>query len=98
MEAWQAFRDEQLGRFHPLTVEGRQMRRAFENFASLAEVDRQGRVGIPSHLMEHASLTRDVIVTGSGDRIEIWDRDVYRRSMALIEGRVEGVAERVASE
>ncbi len=96
--SWQTFRDVQLGRFDELTVEGRQMRRQFENYASLAELDAQGRVGIPSHLMDHAGLSRDVVVTGSGDRIEIWDRATYRQSMAMIEGRVEGVAERVASE
>jgi MraZ protein len=96
--AWQTFRDDQLGRFDQLTVEGRQMRRQFENNASRAELDAQGRVGIPAHLAAHARLGRDVVVAGSGDRIEIWDRDVYRQSMASIEGRVEGVAERVASE
>ena len=35
--------------------------------------DKQGRIGIPLHLRTYASLTRDVVVIGVMDRIEIWD-------------------------
>lgn len=35
--------------------------------------DKQGRISIPSVLRDYASLTKDVIVIGSMNRIEIWD-------------------------
>ena len=35
--------------------------------------DKQGRVGIPSHLREYAGLERDVVVIGVRDRLEIWN-------------------------
>jgi MraZ protein len=35
--------------------------------------DKQGRINIPSVLRDYASLTKDVMVIGAMNRIEIWD-------------------------
>jgi MraZ protein len=37
------------------------------------EIDRQGRMPIPSHLREFASLQGEVLVHGAIDRVELWD-------------------------
>jgi len=37
-------------------------------------IDRQGRLLIPPLLREYAGLSRDVIILGLPDRIEIWDK------------------------
>ena len=41
--------------------------------ASDDQPDKQGRLTIPPMLREYASLTRDVIVIGVVNRLEIWD-------------------------
>jgi MraZ protein len=41
--------------------------------ASQEVPDKQGRISIPQVLREYASLSKDVIVIGSMNRIEIWD-------------------------
>ncbi|WP_110238685.1 division/cell wall cluster transcriptional repressor MraZ [Nocardioides gilvus] len=41
--------------------------------ASQEVPDKQGRISIPSVLRDYASLTKDVVVIGSMNRIEIWD-------------------------
>ena len=41
--------------------------------ASQEVPDKQGRISIPASLREYASLTKDVVVIGSMNRIEIWD-------------------------
>src|ERR671930_653736 len=48
-------------------------------------------------LDEHAKLGREVVVAGVNDRLEIWDRDAWRRDMAEVEGRAEAVAKRHAT-
>ncbi|GAA1475876.1 division/cell wall cluster transcriptional repressor MraZ [Nocardioides aestuarii] len=41
--------------------------------ASDDQPDKQGRLSIPPMLREYASLTRDVVVIGVVNRLEIWD-------------------------
>jgi len=40
-------------------------------------IDRQGRISIPQLLREDAGLSKDCIVMGQGDYIEIWAKDRY---------------------
>jgi MraZ protein len=37
------------------------------------EMDRQGRMAIPAHLRDFASLQGDVLVHGAIDRVELWN-------------------------
>jgi MraZ protein len=37
------------------------------------EIDRQGRMPIPSHLREFAGLDAEVLVHGAIDRVELWN-------------------------
>jgi transcriptional regulator MraZ len=49
-------------------------------FASAEEVapDKQGRIPIPGPLREYAALSRDVVVIGAMDRVEIWEPSRWR--------------------
>jgi MraZ protein len=53
-------------------------------FASAEEgkPDKQGRISITPPLREYASLTRDVVVIGAMDRVEIWDPARWREYAA----------------
>ncbi|MCD8217680.1 MAG: division/cell wall cluster transcriptional repressor MraZ, partial [Clostridiales bacterium] len=46
--------------------------------ASDCEVDKQGRVLIPSNLREFAGLEKEVVLIGVRNRIEIWNKDRYQ--------------------
>ncbi len=49
-----------------------------------AELDRQGRMVIPALLRRHAELFDDMVVLGSGDRVEIWSREKWQDRAAKI--------------
>ncbi|NTW27739.1 MAG: division/cell wall cluster transcriptional repressor MraZ [Coriobacteriia bacterium] len=51
----------------------RRIRRFFLSGAVEVELDSAGRISLPSVLREYAHLSKDVAVTGNGNRIEIWD-------------------------
>ena len=45
--------------------------------ASECELDKQGRMLIPSNLLKYADISNDLIILGLSDKIEIWSKDVY---------------------
>ena len=48
--------------------------------AATCEVDKQGRILIPSVLREFAGLDKDVILVGVLTKIEIWDKTKYEEA------------------
>jgi MraZ protein len=95
---WDNLVQSRLGMLDPLSKEGRRMQRFFFSGAAESELDKQGRVGLPGALLQHAKLSRDVVVAGVHDHLEIWDRDAWRRELAEVEGSAEHVAERLAAQ
>ena len=50
-------------------------------FSSAAELcpDKQGRILLPPVLRNHAGLDKDVMIIGTGSRVEIWDLDRWNK-------------------
>ncbi len=44
------------------------------------EVDRQGRIVVPSVLRRFAKLGGEVIIIGNDERVEIWDPDIWQQA------------------
>jgi MraZ protein len=86
-----------VGTLDPLSSASRTMQRYVFASAGEAEVDRQGRIVIPTRLLESVGISRDVTVTGVWDHIEIWDRAAWRDRRETVEGSAEDVAERLAN-
>lgn len=60
----------------PLTnKDARQFVRFFLAGAASIEIDKQGRVLIPSILREFAEITKEAVLVGVGSRIEIWSKE-----------------------
>ncbi len=97
-DGWDAFHTEQSSRLDGFSREARQMRRFFFSGAHEAKLDRQGRVALPAGLMEHAELDREIVVTGTGEHLEIWNRDKWAGVVSESQGSMEDVAERFARE
>ncbi len=64
--------------------------------AAELEFDAQGRIRIPQYLREFAGLKKEVVVAGSLNRVEIWDRQIYERYIYKIEKQGEQIAESVS--
>ena len=97
-DAWEGMVGSRLATLNTLSKEGRRMQRFFFSGATETELDKQGRVGLPAALLEHAKLGRDVVVAGVHDHLEIWDRAAWRLELAEVEGSAEHVAERLAAQ
>ncbi len=78
MEEWIAFTDKL--KELPLTKkDARQFSRFFLAGAASCEVDKQGRILIPSVLREFAGLEKDAVLVGVSSRIEIWSRSNWEK-------------------
>jgi MraZ protein len=88
---------ERMSALDELSRESRLVRRHFFSGATHGELDRQGRVMIPAPLLESAGLTKEVVVAGVYDHVEIWDRAAWRAHLEEVEGSAEHVAERLAA-
>jgi MraZ protein len=55
--------------------------RAFTRFlfsgATECEMDKQGRVNIPNHLIQFAKLEKECVIIGVSNRVEIWSEEVW---------------------
>lgn len=58
----------------------RALRRFIYANAVDCELDKQGRIVIPQELREAAHITKDVIIIGNMDSIEMWDKGTYMNS------------------
>ncbi len=71
--------------------------RAFERFfifvASLNEFDKQGRISLTSPLVHYANITKECVIIGVNERLEIWDKDEFEAFMKSNEESLELIAE-----
>lgn len=73
-EDWNAF-EQKLTSLPLINKEARKFARFFLAGAAQVEVDKQGRILLPSNLRDFAGLEKDVVLVGVGSRIEIWSRE-----------------------
>lgn len=59
--------------------EGSVMRRKLLSCADRQMPDKQGRIFITPALRDHALLDKEVVVVGSANRAEIWDKDKWEK-------------------
>lgn len=62
-------------------VQARNIQRFMFAGAADVEPDKQGRILLPASLREYAGLKKEVTVTGSGSRAEIWDTEAWKAYM-----------------
>jgi MraZ protein len=76
MKAWEEFETKiaALPQFEPNVIK---LRRLYVSAAVECEVDKQGRVLVPTSLREHAMLQKDVLWAGMGQMVELWAREKW---------------------
>jgi MraZ protein len=76
-EAYEAYVQSALANVNPLLPQAREIRRALFNNSWDLELDSANRLSIPATAMAFAGLDREVVITGSGDCLEVWDRKAH---------------------
>ena len=67
--------------------------RSFFSGATECEFDRQGRINITSPLVSYAGITKDCVIIGVNDRIEIWSETEWGNFLNNNAEKLEDIAE-----
>jgi MraZ protein len=92
-EAYESYTEAALANLNPMDPKARDLRRFFFNNSYDTELDSAHRVMIPTKHIEFAGLDKEVIVLGSGECLEIFDRGRYDAYAADQLNRIPDLAE-----
>ena len=71
--------------------------RFFLSGATECEFDKQGRINIATPLVKYADLTKDCIIIGVNDRLEIWSSERWNSFMDENEENFSDIADSLFS-
>ena len=91
-EAYDTYTTQTLNGLNPASPKARELKRFFFNASLDAELDSANRVMIPPNLMRYAGLEKEVVVTGSGECLEVWDRERYTQNFEEVLTRIPELA------
>ena len=78
--------------------DARSFNRFFMSGATCVELDKQGRVNVTSPLIDYAGLTKECVIIGAGDRIEIWSQDAWNEFFNSSRDNMSSIAENLFNE
>ena len=76
LEEWEKF-EEKIRSLPTMKKEVKDFMRFLLASATECEIDKQGRILIPSSHREHAGIKKNVMLVGIIDKIEIWDAGAW---------------------
>jgi MraZ protein len=84
--------ERKLVRLPSLNKQARRLQRLLIGHATEVELDGNGRILLPPPLREFAGLDKHVVLTGQGNKFELWDERLWneRRETWLAEQEEEG--------
>ena len=79
----------------PNTKDARNFMRFFLSGATINEFDKQGRINIANSLIKYANLTKDCVIIGVNERLEIWDKENWDNFILTNEKTITEVADKL---
>lgn len=65
-------------------TKARKLQRHLNSNAADVQLDSQGRILLPRHLLAYASLEKETLVIGAGNRAEIWNTANYEQESSAM--------------
>ena len=78
--------------------DARTFTRMFLSGATECELDNNGRINLPSPLINYATLEKECVVIGVNDRLEIWSNEKYEDFFNTNIDRFDEIAENLFNE
>ncbi|MCU9595037.1 division/cell wall cluster transcriptional repressor MraZ [Caldibacillus thermolactis] len=92
MDEWKVI-EEKIKSLPMTKKDARAFARFFFSGATECELDKQGRINIPSTLLQYGQLEKECVILGVSNRIEIWNREIWESYFAESEESFAEIAE-----
>jgi MraZ protein len=92
---YERYTERSLAEIPPLSSRLTELERFFYGSSHDIDLDAAGRIMVPGFLGEHAKLSKEVVVVGAGDRLELWDRTSWDEHRPALLGSVAEITARV---
>lgn len=92
MDEWRKL-EEKLKELPMTKKDARAFARFFFSGATEVEIDKQGRINIPSTLATYAKIEKECVVLGVSSKIEIWAKDAWESYFNEAEDSFNEIAE-----
>ena len=86
---------ERFVKFDDLITEERRLKRLFFSNVTDCALDKLGRLLLTKDLMSRTGISKEVVVIGSGNRLEIWDKKRYEQTYSKDLEEYESLADTV---
>ena len=80
-ETWAAFEQKYINNLDLTDENARELQRFLLGGEHELEVDKVGRINLPKDSALYAGLDKEVAFVGCGDRVELWDAEIYLNKM-----------------
>lgn len=87
---------EQINKLPTTKKAARQYIRMLTSGANECTLDNQGRIQIPSFLSKPVNITKECVIVGANDHIEIWDKNTWDNYYVEASESFEEVAENLS--
>jgi MraZ protein len=96
-DAFEELSDRFLSPHSPFGKNARSLRRRFHGSSFDEKIDSAGRIRLPKHLIEHASLSGPCVVVGAGEYLEVWSAEEWAAQEAELDASAPEIAEGLAA-
>ncbi|HEY1597259.1 MAG TPA: division/cell wall cluster transcriptional repressor MraZ [Thermoleophilaceae bacterium] len=91
--AFEGHTDAFLSGLNPLSAERRKLTRFFAGGSFDVEMDAAGRVTLNTPLLRHGGITKDVVLVGVIDHLQVWDRETFLADQDQLSSEIVDIAE-----
>lgn len=95
LEQWEKLIEE-INKLPETRKDARKYSRALTANASECTLDNQGRILIPANLMKIANITKECVIVGANNHVEIWDKATWEAYLDEANKDFEDVAENLS--
>lgn len=80
---WNKMMEEKIKKLNPFDKKSNDFIRKFMAGVKDIEIDDLGRFLVPKDLMGYAEISKEVVLTSKVNIVEIWDKDLYEKSISF---------------